>query len=455
MANSHPKTLKRFVLSVQSISAITVVLSYSLVVSYYFILGLDEANFQDLHLESDAFASAYNANITKQSDNNGQNEKKNDIPLPNNIHYQGVLSWQEVPEIFKSNFEKLQNVKQMTMESTRTTKGFSTLFYPEKALFIVAQPLLDNKTLYLTREIDIKKYDELSKNGILKMFIITLPIALVFLIIMHVLVKLVLKRTLKLVDELGSWVDSLTIENVKDAKPNFEFIELNRIATLQQTSLLRMSEMLDKEQSFLCHASHELRTPIAVVKSNSELLSRVLARLKEDKQGANVKALAAISRIHRAALNMQHSTETLLWLSREESSELSKSDLVLATLLNELIEENKYLLQSKKVELVLALDESVINIPVTPCRLVLNNIIRNAFQYTAEGQVNVSCKQGKVTIINSNVTTDEFDHSGSGASLDYGYGLGLNLVEKIVDKMKWQYKNQAVKNGHNVIIEFI
>jgi signal transduction histidine kinase len=433
--NNRTKTLRRYVLKVQSIIAFIIVLSYTLVINFYFVHGLDEANFQDLHLESNQFAKLY------QSDNQ--------ITPPNTLHFQGYIGWINLPDFAKEHFYALKNVSKVTMDNTRIMGYENIIPWPKQVLFIIAQPLNDGETFYLVRNIDTQQYDALSQMGISRMFKLTWPIALIFLLVMHFSVQILLRRTLKPFYELGEWVENLTLENVQQNMPNFEFYELTVIARQQKKALLRLSEMLDKEQDFLRHASHELRTPIAVVKSNSELLMRILETTNNQCKGEK-----SLARISRAALNMQHTTETLLWLSQEHANNnqhtLSLSDIDLNRMINNLVEDNDYLLQSKKVEVIVELSPAVISVLETPCRLILNNLIRNAFQYTAEGEVTIKCRSSEVIVKNTNISEGKLDHNGS----DYGYGLGLRLVDKIVKKMQWPYKNYKISGGREASVKF-
>jgi len=436
-SRNKPKTLRRYVLKVQSMIALVIVLSYTVVINFYFIRGLDEANFQDLHLESNQFAKLY--------------QRNNKITPPNTLHFQGYIGWDKLPEWAKKHFASLETVAEVTMDNIRVM-GFENMIpWPEQVLFIIAQPLHDGKTFYLVRQINTQQYDALSQVGISKMLKLTWPIALIFLTVMHFSVQLLLKRTLKPFYQLGDWVENLTLENVKQTTPDFEFYELTAIAHQQKKAMLRLSSMLDKEQDFLRHASHELRTPIAVVKSNSELLTRIIPTDKNKDKGAQ-----SLARISRAALNMQHTTETLLWLSQEQSTgaknqqALALTTIDLNMMINNLVEDNEYLLQSKKVKITLDLSPAQISVHETPCRLILNNLIRNAFQYTAEGEVKIQCRKTEVTVENINMSDGGFDHRGA----DYGYGLGLRLVDKIVKKMHWPYQNSDVAGGRKAIINF-
>jgi len=425
------KTLRRYVLKIQSIVALIIVLTYTVIINFYFVNGLDEANFQDLHLETNAFAKRY--------------QKQSSIALPHSIHFSGYLGWQQLPRDLQLAFPLFEHVTAVMMKSVRKGQHSDFFLWPKQVIFMVAQPLIDGKVMYLVRKIDTEHYDDLGKTGIAKMFSFTWPLALLFLLVMHTVVQLVLTKVLKPFHQLGSWVDMLTLDNVSHDLPQFKFKELNNIAQQQQAALLRIGEMLNNEQDFLRHASHELRTPIAVVNSNSELLIRVL-----DLKTNNDKGYSSVQRIKRAAMNMQHMTETLLWLSRENSEVLASVDVNIGEMIEYLVEDNHYLLQGKDVKVCLEIEDTIVRTVETPCRLILNNLIRNAFQYTAEGEVRFSFTQQQVVIININKSDDLLDYTGG----DYGYGLGLRLVSKIVKKMSWQYHNNEIPGGRAVEVNF-
>jgi len=423
------ETLRRYVLKIQSIVALIVVLSYTAIINFYFVSGLDEANFQDLHLETNVFAKAY--------------QQDNATILPNSIHFKGYIGWQSLPAEIQETFPSLQEVNDLQMKNVKKGDHNEFVLWPKYVVFVVAQPLNDGNVFYLVRTIDTEHYDDLGTAGISKMFSLTWPLALIFLLVMHAIVQLVLTKVLKPFHQLSTWVDTLTLANVGQDVPSFKFKELNNIAEQQQAALIRISKMLRNEQDFLRHASHELRTPIAVVNSNSELLTRVLNLTTNSDRGH-----VPVQRIKRAALNMQHMTETLLWLSREDNENLARVNVNIGEMIEYLVEDNQYLLQSKQVEVTLNIQSSSVQTAETPCRLILNNLVRNAFQYTAEGEVVICFAHNKVTIKNVNQKQGDIDYSGS----DYGYGLGLRLVDKIVNKMHWLYSNDEIEGGRLVTI---
>jgi len=312
---------------------------------------------------------------------------------------------------------------------------------PEKVLFIVAYPLTDGKTYYLLRSVYLATDGEQILLRVNNMLVLTWPLALFFLLLMLGSMHFILRKITKPMQQLGAWTDSLTLDDIDRPVIDFGFKEVNLIAQQQQSAFERISDMVKKEHDFLRHASHELRTPIAVIKSNIELLERLLA---------DSKATTSINRIKRANVNMQYMIETLLWLTREDERIYEQNAVNIAEMVRNIVEDNQYLLQGKLTKVNLALSDSSINIAKTACRLTLNNLIRNAFQYTATGDIFITLIESEIIIENINHTENDIDHTGT----DYGYGLGLHLVDRIVDKMTWQYQNIDIPGGRKVMIDF-
>ena len=436
--------LKRFILKTQTLVAIIFVLAYTAIVNLYFIAGLAQSNYQDLRLEAQHFAIQY--------------KKNPNIMPPNTIHFSGYIGWKNVPNSDKKHFNKPTEGSKSISDSVTLTHDNQWFPSPKEIIYLVTLPLNNNETLFLFRYVNTEKYAISMNSEVLGLASFTLPIAMVFFLLLHFVVKLTLKYNLKRLNHLDRWVGELTLDNAEQPTPNFNFDEFNRIANKQRTTLLKIKSLIENEQDFLRHASHELRTPIAVVKSNSELLERLLSTKDSDNETQENSNQKALSRIARAANNMQQLTETLLWLSREESVDIVSDKVSLKDLLTELIEDNNYLLNGKSVDVFTKLSDDQLTLAVTPYRLILSNIIRNAFQYTQNGAINITFKNHKVRIDNVNYMSGDFNHAqreqNRALSSDYGFGLGLRLVEKIISKLTWGYQNIAILDGRSVEITF-
>ncbi len=257
----------------------------------------------------------------------------------------------------------------------------------------------------------------------------------VYLLLMLLAIWLYNKRINRYTQALALWADSLVLSNLQQTRPNFHFRELNSIAEQLLSAFERISGLMNREHQFLRHASHELRTPIAIIRANMELLQKI---------GIPTELHRPIERVSRANQSMQQLTETLLWLSRENETAPTLKQIRPDILLDELSEELDYLLQDKEVNVtrnyVSGLTEQAL--PHTPLRIVLSNLLRNAYQYTDQGEIELSVDQYRIIITNrSHVTHTDHDNS---------FGLGLILVQKICDRLGWKLELKWIDQGMSV-----
>ncbi|WP_459870441.1 sensor histidine kinase [Endothiovibrio diazotrophicus] len=246
------------------------------------------------------------------------------------------------------------------------------------------------------------------------------------------------RRVARPVAELRAWTRDLDGERLKAPPPDFAYPELNELAALIRDSLSSLQQGLEREQRFLRHTSHELRTPISVIRNNVELIGR----LGEE---GDPRRAAAIERIDRASLTMQSLTETLLWLSREGEAPPARRPVALDGLLRRQVEELRYLLEGKAVELEVESEPYRAELPETAARIVLGNLVRNAFQHTWEGEVAIRQRGAEVVIIN---------HGENGEESDLGFGLGLRLTAQLTERLGWPYRNEREPHGHRVTVTF-
>jgi len=111
----------------------------------------------------------------------------------------------------------------------------------------------------------------------------------------------------------------------------------------------------------------------------------------------NVKKV--IGRITRSTSNMEHLIKSFLWLSRSQQIDsFEKKDVVVSEIVEEIIQENSYLLNNKAVE-ISVYDAAKATISVDPdiFKILLSNIIRNAFAYTKKGYVDVFINKNCIT----------------------------------------------------------
>jgi signal transduction histidine kinase len=247
---------------------------------------------------------------------------------------------------------------------------------------------------------------------------VTITFVLVFI--------LALRWLARPVEALYLWAKQLNLDELEQPIPKFKFEELNSLAKIVHTSVASVAESLQKEHEFLQYASHELRTPISILRSNSVLLDKVNPTPSEKEREVR-------DRITRASLSMKGITEILLWLGREEEYPVPYEAIDLSLLLSQIVTEQQFLTEGKNIDLALQLEAYTQYLPGEACRILLTNMIRNAFQHTNAGTIRISQQENQIVIENP---LDEGTVSENGTN-EIGFGLGLKLSYKLADKFDW------------------
>ncbi|WP_414931270.1 histidine kinase dimerization/phospho-acceptor domain-containing protein [Vibrio europaeus] len=236
------------------------------------------------------------------------------------------------------------------------------------------------------------------------------------------------KRT----EQLVQWSENVSYDLASHPVPDFKFEEYNCVALYLEKALRKNAKLVEREKSFLSHASHELRTPVAIIRANMEILD--LIQLPES-------SINSVERIDRASRNMQQIIETMLWLVRKTETAPEEQEISISSMLNEIEEEFRYLVNSEDVTIVTDYAHApTLILPVTPFQIVVANLVRNAFQYTYSGIIRIYFENNSIIV--ENVNTQEI-----GEQFKDGFGLGQDLTKKICHKLGWRLETTEV-NDH-------
>ena len=116
----------------------------------------------------------------------------------------------------------------------------------------------------------------------------------------------------------------------------------------------------------------------------------------------------------------------------------------------EVIEQNRYLIAGKPVEIdLIAKADPQLTVPSPLFQIALSNLIRNALQSTPTGNITVDVRTDRVVVSDSGVgiaakdlkTVTQPHVRGSGSE---GFGLGLSIVSRLCDRFGWQLEIQSV-----------
>ena len=162
--------------------------------------------------------------------------------------------------------------------------------------------------------------------------------------------------------------------------------ELRELALVINEMLDRIETAYDGQKQFVSDASHELRTPIAVIQGYANMLERW------GKDDAEVRD-EAIAAINKEAANMKELVEKLLFLARHDKQTLKmKSEEVdLRALCEDAVRETRLIDSTHDIVMGDMQDVNVLGDSAS-LKQALRIFIDNAIKYTpAGGKVTVSC----------------------------------------------------------------
>ena len=213
---------------------------------------------------------------------------------------------------------------------------------------------------------------------------------------------------------------------------------------LAQKALIPIKKSWHKQQTFVADASHELRTPLTVIQANLELLFRHPQQTIEEE---SVKINTALNEAKR----MIKLVAELLTLARSGSNEpeFSFKNFQFDLMINEVVEQFRWLAQSKDIELKVSMEEKI-NIIGDPDRLrqLIIILLDNAVKYTpASGQITLICRLHKQRVevvvedTGMGISEEDLPHifdrfyrsDKSRMRSEGGAGLGLSIAQWIIE----------------------
>ena len=236
-------------------------------------------------------------------------------------------------------------------------------------------------------------------------------------------------------DKSTKWV----LGSMNQSKTTKEFIlVVHDITQLRQLNSMR--------RDFISNLSHELRTPVSVIRANSETL---LDGALENKKDAKSFAKAILHNSERLSLMVSD----LIDLSRIEYGDLKLNiqKIDLDHFINEFISSMKSLTKKKDIEIIYEPSKNNrVKADLQALERIMNNLIDNAFKYSEKGSsITISTEQSanqlKVMIADtgSGVSDEDkvyiFDRfyrtASARASDNKGSGLGLAIVKNLANSL--------------------
>ena len=237
-------------------------------------------------------------------------------------------------------------------------------------------------------------------------------------------------------DNLRIFTQDYSLDSEIRIRDEENFIEFSILQKSFKNMLMRLKEHSQLQMDFVNNASHELKTPIFILKGYIEMLSDWG---KDDKKvlGESLFTLKAETQ------NMQELVEKLLFLAKSKKLIIDKHSINLNSILKDTI--NNLILVYPKQKINYNGSDISMNSDAALLKLLFKNLIENATKYGNNNPVNVVLKKEKKI----EVIIEDFGVGISKDALPHiferfyredearnreikSYGLGLSIVKEII-----------------------
>lgn len=214
------------------------------------------------------------------------------------------------------------------------------------------------------------------------------------------------------------------------------FIEFSILQKSFKNMLLRLKEQSQLQIDFVNNASHELKTPIFVIRGYVDMLNEWG---KDDKEVLNESLIVLKKEIQ----NMQELTEKLLFLAKSKNLVVEKNNINLDNILKEVIDNLSFAYPKQKINY--SSSEIYINSDEALLKLLFKNLIENAIKYGNNNPINVLLeKEKKIKVVIEDFGIgmskealphifDRFYREDEARNREIkSYGLGLSIVKEII-----------------------
>ncbi|MFJ8460151.1 sensor histidine kinase [Lysinibacillus xylanilyticus] len=249
-------------------------------------------------------------------------------------------------------------------------------------------------------------------------------------------------KVLKPLDTLNSQIKNRTVHNLAETmdipSTNDEIAELTQSFN-EMTDTLNDAFMM--QSRFSANAAHELRTPLAVLKTKVDVFKKKHIHSTEEYD-------ALISVFEKQIQRLSELVSSLLDMTNM-NDELANETICLKDVLQDIVSELSHIADEKDVKLYLDCDESVVYGNTDLLYQALYNIVENGIKYNIDGgMVIITVKTDKKQVIveikdtgtgipdeeKKNIFEPFYRVDKSRSREMGGSGLGLSIVQSIIHK---------------------
>jgi two-component system sensor histidine kinase VanS len=260
-------------------------------------------------------------------------------------------------------------------------------------------------------------------------------------------------------DEIGTLAANL---NEMAGKLDGTMKELQAANEKLQADIEREREQERRRRDFFSAISHELKTPVTILKGELDGMILNVGKFKDrDKY---------LQEAYETTESIEKLVREIMTLAKLDTISLKPENVKLSDLTDDCLRTYEVLARNKHIKIGSCYeDDATVNVDKGQMRTVLSNIIGNAVKHSPDNgivDIRASNKNGKVifTVENSGVHIDPaelgkiwepFYRTDKSRSRDTGgSGLGLYIVKTILDLHRFEYRLENTDSGMRFTVLF-
>ncbi len=302
----------------------------------------------------------------------------------------------------------------------------------------------------------VKKSEQETEHIVRLILIITLSMIAVLLLILFITNRFVLS---KLWQPFNNTLEQLTHFNLSSKnKIILEPTDINEFKQLNATAMVMTQKVNDDYESlkrFTENASHEIQTPLAIIKNKLELLAQ--------SENLNEAQINLIQSSNDAASRLSRMNQSLLLLTKIENRQFGNPEKInLSSIVYRYTENLEELAATKDIGYTKNItNEFFINMNESLAEILISNLLINAVKHNYQkGTIEIVLAAKALSISNTGLapeikTSELFERFKKESSSSGSLGLGLSIVKTICDTYGFEVSYNYEEGIHRVLISFL
>lgn len=301
--------------------------------------------------------------------------------------------------------------------------------------------------------LDISDLERNEQNLAVSMVASAAAVVAVLVLVTHLAAGWLIRPLSSLARTVSSWSPGSGERRIaiEDSAPR----EAQIIAEALNDYAQRFDQFLERERAFINMASHELRTPIAVISG--------VAEVALDRDDTSPGARSYWQHVLGTTRDMERLMALLIALAKDPSRlRVAAERVELEKLMPVIIQDHEHLAKNKELSFELdVVEAAAITEPTQIVRAAVGNLVRNAIENSDRGTITVAvARPGKVIITDPGHGMSDEEKSALYTRLARsgeltGSGIGIDLISRLCAHLGWRLTfSSQPQRGTVAVLDF-